>query len=157
MITCLLVTGSRALASNPAAKSKAIETIRLTANSLVNPVLVAGDTAGPDSWALEYFRSRQWPAYIFRLNGNLERLNTWGAVNTSRWAESLKLMVLSDKKLPLYRNEKMVEFAAEFPRVLVCALKASWSKTHVTDYTVRIARKHNLDIEQHAFELEVEK
>lgn len=131
----VLVTGSRALLGFPGAL--AWLTAWLTA---FGPALVVtGDAPGPDTWALAWAKPRRLHWRSFEVRGPVR-----GAAVPTAWTDA-PLPGRHDaegwRQRCLDRDAAMVErFAALTAYDLhVAALRASWSKTQGTAFTLRAA------------------
>lgn len=144
----LLVTGSRALADTPAAERWARERIA-DAFERHNPtIVVTGDAAGPDEWAVGPALADDCDVYVWRCDGSVER----------RWATGAELQPMRRwtptgprKRWPLQRNAAMVAETTDQSEgaAVVLALHAPWATTRGTAHTVGLARRAGLAVEEH--------
>jgi hypothetical protein len=148
MPALLLVTGSRVLTEHTAARLWCEEEL---VRDLVplgpGAVVMTGGASGPDDWstAMAEFRDLRW--LIYHATGH--RQASWEDARLWRTEGPLTDADLrADPSLYLRRDDAMVAAAlAAHERgwaVRVLGLKASWSKTDGTGYTLRAADKAGL-------------
>ncbi len=138
----LLVTGARALAELPAAEEWARAQITEAAARIVDGgVLVTGDAAGPDAWALARAEGLGRQSARYALDGCIytsRGITVWGIRGNSH----------TSRTWPLERNRVMVHHvahrAAQGRRVQVLALRAPWARTNGTAHTITRAAEAGL-------------
>jgi hypothetical protein len=144
----LLVTGSRALRDTEASESWARAIIEGTIADLPSAsIVVAGDAAGPDRWALRAASRRGLRTRSYRLDG--VRFDGRNGLAT-RWCEPERLAQFSVRRLPLERNRVMVqEIAGAVSSWSTLALFAPWAKRHGTAHTAQLVRDAGGIVDDH--------
>jgi len=139
----ILVTGSRALDDTPEAKAWAVGVLHQELYGCTE--LWDGVCQNsPDAWAWEIVSSRDHLPRRMRYwaDGRLYIEGVPTGMIVLRWKGDSVFH-------PLHRNDKMVsDFAELHPEGVVLALRAPWSKTHGTEYTIREARLRKLAVRE---------
>jgi hypothetical protein len=150
----LLVTGARALADTAAAAIWAQDAIdEALAGMPRHGLLVTGDAAGPDRWALDVAGepfdndlSRSWERW--GLDGEVRGGLVYGSELLARWIAAYALAHVERCRVPLVRNGAMVGCVAaragRGARVVVLGLVAPWARTRGTAHTLGLARRAGL-------------
>lgn len=157
MSAVLLVTGSRVLADRPEAEAWARRILRGPIRGDTRPRVLTGDARGPDAWAVEAAGTR-WTRfdkhgaiYCGLLPDCREGWWTFPPTETPprpRTRDEWRTRLLA-------RDRAMVAYARlcadRGASVRVLALRAPWSETHGTDYTVQHARAAGLHCDVRTF------
>lgn len=114
-------------------------------------VVITGD-ASSDQIAIESLESAavDYRYKMFGLGGRIkavQRIN--GVVTTywSRWMSADEVKSISPKRIPLVRNQHMVDHC---PVSAKCyGYIAKWSRTLGTQHTLRLARERGMEVEEH--------
>ena len=146
----VIVTGSRALADDPAATrwARDILTRELASATLV----VAGDARGPDAWAHEIAAGFVAPIDCERWCVNGLREAHLGSVRTT-WYQltpwSTPETPRDPRLRPLARNAAMVMFFTRAARMV--ALYSPAATTRGTAHTVGLARAAGIDVTEYVW------
>lgn len=149
MTHILVITGSRALVGSGYAEAAQRMLDATIAALPPDALLVTGDAGGPDQWSDASGAIRGIERRIYALDGAVYSSRA-GAVGRSeefrlrRWDHGLEDK-REQKGWPLLRNRQMIrDCAREMARgahVEAFGLRAMWSRTQGTAYTLRLARE----------------
>ena len=148
----LLVTGSRTLVDIKGAVEWAQGLINRAIDDEGAKLVVAGDAGGPDFWGLSLAHNRGLHISTWSVHGSLAgtHYDSW-TTHDVPWATTEELRNTAPERIPLLRNQRMVQWVSEQARKkerrAVClALIDPASPTKGTQHTARLALEAGLDL-----------